>query len=184
MLIRSILWRGIYLPGHEACRLISEDNEHRLEGTAVLLHDHQPCRLEYFVVCDEKWNTLRASVSGWVGSRTVKVEVDVSPDHHWRMNGVERPLVEGCYDLDLNFSPSTNLLPIRRLNLGIGQHAEVKAAWLRFPGFELERLDQIYRRFAESTYRYESGGGKFVTDLTVDSVGIVTNYPSIWQAEE
>ena len=43
----------------------------------------------------------------------------------------------GCVDLDLNFIPSTTLLPVRRLGLAIGQSAEVQAAWLRFPGFTL-----------------------------------------------
>jgi hypothetical protein len=181
---RSILWRGLYLPGHEACRLFSQNSKRLLEGTAVLSHVHQPCRLDYVVVCDEKWNTLKAKVSGWVGSATIDIELAVDPDQHWRLNGMEHPTVAGCIDLDLNFSPSTNLLPIRRLNLRVGQQAEVKAAWLRFPSFELEPLAQIYRRVDQSTYRYESGGGKFVADLKVDSAGFVTNYPGIWQAEE
>jgi hypothetical protein len=91
--------------------------------------------------------------------------------------------VRGCTDLDLNFSPSTNLLPIRRLNLEIGQEAEVKAAWLRFPSFELEPLFQVYRRLGESVFRYESGGGSFIAHLEVDASGFVTNYPGLWQAE-
>ena len=37
---QSILWRGIYFPGHEACRLLQHDAEWRLEGTAVLLSDN------------------------------------------------------------------------------------------------------------------------------------------------
>lgn len=90
----------------------------------------------------------------------------------------------GCTDLDLNFSPSTNTLPIRRLNLAIGQEAKVKAAWLRFPNFELEPLYQLYRRVDEAIYRYESGGSQFVADLEVNQAGFVTNYPGIWQAEE
>ncbi len=40
--------------------------------------------------------------------------------------GTERP--EVGLDVDINFSPSTNLPPIRRLNLGIGQEAKVRAA--------------------------------------------------------
>ena len=90
--------------------------------------------------------------------------------------------VTDCIDLDLNFSPSTNLLPIRRLNLAVGEEAQVRAAWLRFPSFELEALSQTYRRTAESTYRYESSTG-FVADLEVNSVGFVTNYPGIWEVE-
>lgn len=135
------------------------------------------------MVCDASWSTTAAKVSGWLGPADVEIELTVDPEHNWRLNGLERPAVAGCIDLDLNFSPSTNLLPIRRLNLAVGEEAEVKAAWLRFPSFELEPLSQIYRRVDESTYRYESGGGSFVADLEVDRVGFVTNYPGIWQAE-
>ena len=181
---QSILWRGIYLRGHEACRLSQLDDEWRLEGTAVFSSDNRPCRLSYLVACDSSWNTLRGTVSGWVGSDDVNIELTVDAFHHWRKNGVENPEVNGCVDLDLNFSPSTNLLPIRRLNLDIGQQSEVKAAWLRFPSFKLEPLLQVYTRLAESTYRYSSAGGQFVCDLTVNDVGLVTEYPGLWQAEQ
>jgi hypothetical protein len=181
--IKSILWRSIYLPGHEACRLFSQGGAWQLAGTSVFSHNDQPCRLDYQVVWDASWNTTAAKVSGWLGPAEVEIELTVDPEHNCRLNGVERPAVAGCIDLDLNFSPSTNLLPIRRLNLAVAEEAEVKAAWLRFPTFELEPLFQIYRRIDESTYRYESGGGTFVADLEVDGVGFVTNYPGIWQAE-
>jgi hypothetical protein len=91
--------------------------------------------------------------------------------------------VEGCGDLDLNFSPSTNLLPIRRLNLAVGEEARVRAAWLRFPSFALEPLEQIYRRVDTTTYRYESAGAKFVTELKVNAAGFVTRYPNFWEVE-
>lgn len=180
--IKSILWRSIELKGHEACRLFSQEADWRLAGTAVFSHD-QPCRLEYVIVCDASWNTMLARVSGWVGKETVNIELAIDSERNWRLNGVERPAVAGCTDLDLNFSPCTNLLPVRRLNLSIGQEAPVKAAWLRFPSFELEPLAQVYRRVGESTYRYESGGGSFVAELEVDAVGFVTNYPGFWLAE-
>jgi uncharacterized protein len=181
---QSILWRGIQLPGHEACRLFSQGAEWHLEGTAVFSHAHQPCRLSYLVVCEEKWNTMKAWVSGWVAETAVDIDLVVDREHRWRMNGIEHPTVTGCIDVDLNFSPSTNLLPIRRLNLAVGQEALVEVAWLKFPSFELEPLSQSYSRVDESTYRYESGGGQFTADLKVDRVGFVRNYPAIWQAEE
>ena len=58
----------------------------------------------------------------------------------------------------------------------------MKAAWLRFPSFELEPLSQVYRRLDESHYQYESSTG-FAADLEVNPVGFVTNYPGIWAAE-
>ncbi len=132
--------------------------------------------------CDASWATLAGRVSGWVGQTSVELDVVVDRDRNWRVNGVECPLVTGCIDLDLNFSPSTNLLPIRRLNLSVGQEAEVKAAWLRFPSFELETLVQIYRRVDESVYQYRSEPD-FVAELDVDEFGLVTNYRGLWIAE-
>lgn len=120
---------------------------------------------------------------GWMGDRTVEIELMVDSGRRWRFNGAECPAVAGCIDLDLNFSPSTNLLPIRRLGLAIGQEAEVRAAWLRFPSFSLEPLEQRYRRVDAATYRYESGGGRFTSELRVNVAGFVTQYPDFCQAE-
>jgi len=86
--------------------------------------------------------------------------------------------------LDLNFSPATNLLPIRRLELAVGQEGEVRAAWLRFPGLKLEPLEQRYKRIDQNTYRYESGGGEFVAQLSVNEDGFVAKYPNFWEVEQ
>lgn len=180
----SILWRRLDRPGHEAARLFFQDSRWHLTGTAVFVHNQHPCRLDYIVVCDSKWQTLSGKVAGWVGDETVDVEISVDAARRWWLNGTEHPEVAGRTDLDLNFSPSTNLLPIRRLGLSVGQGAEVKAAWLRFPSFTLEPLDQRYHCIDATTYRYESAGGKFVAELRVNAAGFVTYYPNFCQSEE
>jgi uncharacterized protein len=179
----SILWRGLVFPGHEACRLFSRDSRWHLEGTAVFSHERQPCRLDYQIACDAAWRTLSARVKGWLGDTSVGIQIRTDANGHWWLNEVEQKEVIGCIDIDLNFSPSTNLLPIRRLGLAVGEAAEVKAAWLRFPSFQLEPLPQQYHRLDETMYRYESVGGQFVAELKVDPSGFVVDYPGLWQAE-
>ncbi|HEX3177350.1 MAG TPA: putative glycolipid-binding domain-containing protein, partial [Methylomirabilota bacterium] len=83
----------------------------------------------------------------------------------------------------LGFSPSTNLLPIRRLSPAIGESRDVTAAWLPFPALALEPLPQRYHRETDATYRYESSGGAFTRILRVNAEGFVTEYPGLWQAE-
>lgn len=178
-----ILWRRLDQPGHESAQLFFQDSLWHLEGTAVFAHDRLPCRLDYQIICDSHWHTRSADVAGWVGNNSIKIQLSVSPDLRWKLNGESAAEVEGCIDLDLNFSPSTNLLPIRRLELAVGQEMEVRAAWLRFPSFRLEPLVQMYRRIDETTYRYESAGGRFVTELTVNAEGFVTKYPNLWETE-
>lgn len=179
-----VLWRRLDRPGHEFARLSEQSSTRCLSGTAVFLWDGgHPCRLEYLVICDAKWRTMTGRVTGSVGDFEIDLECAQDRQGHWRLDGREQAQVAGCIDLDLNFSPSTNLLPIRRLNLEVGEEALVRAAWLRFPSFRLEPLDQYYRRTSESVYRYESAGGSFVADLEVDSQGFVRRYADIWERE-
>ncbi|HEX9636359.1 MAG TPA: putative glycolipid-binding domain-containing protein [Acidobacteriota bacterium] len=178
----SILWRRLDQPGHESARLRRRERGWELAGAAEFLHQGKPCHLSYEILCDPQWRTSKAAVRGWVGLEPIEIDLAVDAAQRWRLGGAECPAVTGCIDLDLNFSPSTNLLPIRRLALAVGEQAEVRAAWLRFPSFRLEPLAQLYRRSGESAYRYESAGGSFVADLQVNPVGLVTEYPNIWQA--
>jgi hypothetical protein len=183
IVFESVLWRGIFLQGHEACRLFSQDSRRYLEGTAVFSQEQRPCRLDYQIICNEDWQTLSARVQGWVGDNIIDIHIKTDPGQRWWLNDAEQPEVIGCTDIDLNFSPSTNLLPIRRLNLVVGEAADVKAAWLRFPSFKLEPFPQTYHRLDEMTYRYESTDGQFVRELKVNQSGFVIDYPGLWQAE-
>ncbi len=179
----TILWQGTFLPGHESCRLSFRHSRPHLEGVAVFSHESLPCRLDYRVVCDKDWQTESARVKGWVGGTSIDVHLESTSDRRWLLDGLEQPDLAGCIDVDLNFSPSTNLFPIRRLNLAIGETAQIRAAWIRFPGFRPEPLEQRYTRLSQTTYRYESANGKFVAELKVDPSGFVTDYPGIWRSE-
>jgi hypothetical protein len=94
-----------------------------------------------------------------------------------------RPDLIDCIDIDLGFTPATNVLPIMRLDLAIGSAADVAAAWVKFPEFTVERLDQRYTRLSEHTFLYESAGGSFRRELTVNEFGLVIDYPDFWRAE-
>jgi len=178
-----LLWRRLDLPGHEIVRLDAVDNGWRLSGTAVFADPRGPCKLDYLVLCDGAWQTNSAQVRGLAAGQDIDLSVSVDAERRWRLNGSECPAVEGCIDIDLGFSPSTNLLPIRRLKLAEGEESEVRAAWLLYPSLRFELLSQVYCRKAERTYRYESGGGAFVRTLEVNAAGLVTSYPGLWQAE-
>ena len=179
----TVIWKRHDLPGHEACRVRSFDTGWKLGGAAVFVYMGQACRLDYLIDCDSQWVTRSAVVTAWIGDEVIDVTVMRDATGQWRVNGRAIEEVAGCVDFDLNFSPSTNLLPIRRLGLKVGAMEPVRAAWLRFPSFAFEPLDQSYARLESRRYRYESAAGQFVADVTVDDAGLVIDYGNIWSRE-
>ena len=176
-----VLWRRIDQPGHDAARLVWHHPFWQLGGTAVFAHEGVPCRIEYLVVCDERWRTSHGRVSGWLGGRHLRLDVTVDGAFRWRANGVECPALAECRDLDLSFSPATNLIALRRLGLGIGEESPARAAWLRLPDLVLEPLEQSYRRVGEREYEYEAPG--YTGLLEVDATGMIVRYPGRWERE-
>ena len=178
----GMLWRRLDMPGHEAVRIYGDEDGWYLDGAAIFLFEGKPCRLEYMIECDQNWHTTFATVDGFIGDDVVGLEIEADENKIWYMNGEEVPAVEGSVDIDLNFSPVTNLLPIKRLGLEVGGSDPVRAAWLRFPSFELEPLEQVYTRKSAFVYNYQSKSG-FEKDITVDDFGLVVNYGDLWQRE-
>jgi hypothetical protein len=180
----SVLWRRLDQPGHESALLSEGSAGAVLKGAAVFRELGRSCQLDYRIVCDDLWRTVSVRVTGWVDTMPIGIAIDVDAAREWTFSGRPCHDLIGCDDIDLSFSPATNLLPMRRLQLAVGARASVRAAWLRFPGMTLEPLDQIYERTSASQYRYESGHGSFVAILETNAAGFVTRYPGLWVEEE
>jgi uncharacterized protein len=176
-----LLWQCLDVAGHDCVTLKSEDDGWRLEGCAVRMENGIPCRLSYRVACDSSWRTRRALIAGAVGSREVEMDIRNTSGGEWTVNGQACAALAGCTDIDLGFTPATNLLPIRRLALAVGRGAVVSAAWLRFPELEFSVLDQHYQRTGADSYRYSSADGCFQTELRVQADGLVVEYPGLWR---
>lgn len=177
-----ILWRRLDQPGHDSAWLRPDGDSRRINGVAVFLGEQGPCRLEYTVKCDREWRTLSGRVSGWIGAAPVELRIG-SEGGRWTVNGVEQPAVAGCIDLDLSFTPATNLLSLRRLALKTGEEAQISVAWLRLPELTLEPLPQLYRALGGGHYWYDSNHGEFTAELRTTSEGFVTDYPPLWVEE-
>jgi hypothetical protein len=120
---------------------------------------------------------------GYIGGYAVDLTIVAMPGKRWQLNGVDQPEVAGCIDVDLNFTPATNLIAIRRLTLGVGHASDAPAAWLRFPECTLERLEQRYHRLTHDTYDYQAPRVGYSAALQVSTLGFVMQYPELWTLE-
>jgi hypothetical protein len=183
MTTESILWRRLDAPGHDACRLVRTDEGWQLDGAVAFRHDGDAARLAYRVACDGAWRTRHGTVHGWVGHRPVDVPLRRTAGGVWTLDGRVVPEVGGCVDLDLGFTPATNLFQLRRLALEVGQAADAPVAWWDLQVGTLEVLQQRYERRTERAYWYEAPRFGYAALLEVDEPGFVLRYPGLWEAE-
>ena len=117
---------------------------------------------------------------GSVGFEPLDFEIERTRDGEWLLDGRRQATAAGCIDLDLGFTPATNLLPIRRLAMEPGVEVPARAAYYLEFTRELGLIEQIYRREGSGTIGYASPAHGYAAMLGVHETGFVTDYPELW----
>jgi hypothetical protein len=177
---RTVVWRNLFASGSDYCSLWKTADGWRLEGTAIAVLEGAPLLARYVVDCDSQWRTERVAVERTIGSETRAVRLTKLSGGAWRREEHELSGLSECIDVDFAITPATNTLPIRRLNLAVGESAQVTAAWIKFPDLNIEPLPQTYTRLGEDRYLYQSATG-FAAEITVDELGLINHYPGGWE---
>lgn len=180
-LVAAFFWRRLDQPGHDCCRLFRLAGGWKLRGMAVFSESGQPCNFAYEVLVDLHWKTRSARLTGFCGKKEIDMRIRRTADGNWRVGTEMQHAVADCIDIDLGFTPATNMLAIRRLNLSIGESAEAPAAWLALPSLTLKVLPQTYLRSAELEYEYEAPSVGYKERLQVSKLGAVERYPRLFE---
>ena len=180
----NALWRRIDTPWHDACRLVIDEPGWSLDGAAVFLHDGKPAQLQCHLEGDKSWRTGGGSVHGFVAASRIDAELNRSAGGAWTMNGRAVDGLEDCEQLEVSFTPSTNVLHFRRLELAGLESADVPVAWLDLPLTALTWLPQRYSRRTDTTYWYEAATVGYAAELELSPTGFVRTYPGLWEAIE
>jgi uncharacterized protein len=176
---RWILWQGLITPSMERFIVGASNVGFALSGLILQAHQETPYVVRYAIEVDAAWRTRKVEVELEDGGER-RLSLTVDGEGNWSGEGQRLGQVAGCIDVDLEWSPSTNTLPIRRLGLATGDTKTVAAAWVRFPSLEVQRIEQSYERLADRRYRYRSG--RFTADLAVDEDGMILQYGLNWEA--
>lgn len=172
-------WRALDREGEDKCRLARLDSGLMLVGHARFRDEAGWAALDYVVRTDSDGLTTSADVTGEHGGTSVAWKLE-RHGGDWSFNGSPQPDLQEADDVDLGFTPATNLLPLRRLPQ-VGR-LETTAAWLTLPGPEVRLLSQTYRRERGHLVHYHAAETGFETQLAVDAAGFVTLYPGLWEA--
>jgi len=177
-----ILWKHLDGDGRDFCRLRRDEEGWLIHGHAVFLHDRSPASLSYRVTATPGWHTIAAQVTGWIGADEIDIRIAQAGDGTWLLDGERQDVAPGIVDLDLGFTPATNLLPLRRLSLDIGARADAPAAYFDLSERGLSVLEQSYRRLDVESYAYAAPAFGYEAVLTVDATGFVRRYPDLFEA--
>src|SRR2546421_1468647 len=113
---RLILWQGLTAPSLERFMLTPSASGFELRGLILQTDLDVPYVVRYAIEVDQSWFTRKVDVEVENGGhRTVKLSS--SSRGVWSRDGRPAPDLARCDDIDLEWSPSTKTLPIRRLRL-------------------------------------------------------------------
>ena len=171
----AVIWVRQDAPGNDACRFAAAEGGYLIDGSST----------------DADWNILRYRVRARDDGTTRRVRIGAksrifirrAPDDTWILNGTPVPAVTGAKDIDLGFTPATLTLPIRRLNLGVGDEDKILVASLDLEKEWLTPLHLVFRRTANDNYEcFETETG-ITSHLSVDAQGIVRTHTGHWIAQ-
>lgn len=172
------MWQGLVAPSLERLIVTPRDTGFELSGLILQAHHEIPYVVRYRVALDTSWTTQSVELEIENGGHR-ELRLDRDPSDQWSIDGVRRAEFDGCADVDIEWSPSTNTLPIRRLDQAPGTTSWLTAVWIRLPGLSVEPLEQSYERLSERRFRYRAGD--FTADLEVDDKGWVRQYGVNWK---
>ncbi|MFB6154713.1 MAG: putative glycolipid-binding domain-containing protein [Haloferacaceae archaeon] len=184
---RQLLWTRLDAHGLDHCRVSSNaarGGGTRVQGTVVTRFDGHPATVAYEIRADREWRTRALDVTVH-GQQTGRLSLVTDDPGEWEVEaGQAGTDVAGPVDVDLAATPFTNTLPIRRLDLGVGEAADVPVVYVSAPDLTVSVADQRYTRLGPAgdgeRYRYENATSGFEAEITVDAEGFVVSYPGLY----
>ena len=181
---QTAAWRHVDAhDGFESVFLRDVASGHVIDGHTAAVEDGEVWAVHYTVEVDERWLTQHCRVWSWSAHGERETQLSRDAAGRWRIDGVLAPELDGCFDVDLEASACTNMLPVRRCWPALHRTMDVPAAYVRTPDLAIERLEQSYFRLScdndDLLFEYRSPRFGFEDELRFGPDGLVLDYPGI-----
>jgi hypothetical protein len=139
--------------------------------------------VSYRIELAEDWSTRSVAATSSTAGGDRRTSLARTREGRWTVDGLPRPDLDGCADVDFESSAVTNTLPVHRVDFLPGLPVAVPAAFVRAEDLRVERIDQTYtlvgRSPGELRFAYASVTFDFTCELTFDAAGLILSYPGI-----
>jgi len=180
----EVLWSQLLEQGLEHLILEQNDDDNEANGLAIGSIKGVTYRINYQITCDAGWNVQNVRVEDLLNEKEIVLVKSGNNDWVDESNKTLKAL-NHCTDVDIMVTPFTNTLPIRRMNLALHESREISVIYVSIPDLSVSRLSQRYTYLSQEKdsdlYKYENLNSGFTSEITVDSNGLVTDYPDIFK---
>jgi hypothetical protein len=155
----------------------------RLRGRTSAREGEATWYVGYAIAVGADWTTTSVTATNSTVTGDHEITLTRSPTGSWTVDGVPRPDLDGCQDVDFESSAVTNTLPVHRIAFVPRTTVEVPAAFVTAEDLSVLRLEQRYTLLSSDedlhVFHYESATFDFECRLTFDAAGLVVDYPGI-----
>ncbi|SEJ40123.1 hypothetical protein SAMN05216327_109268 [Dyadobacter sp. SG02] len=176
----NLLWTGREYYSLENCRVHSNENGNRIASTIIGLYTGDLYQVDYQIDTNARWETVSVAINFFKNNIFRQFHLEKNTSGNWLLDGQINEEFSGCTDVDLPLTPFTNTLPIRRLNMVIGNQYPIKVIYLDLLEDRLSAVSQLYTRLSETVFHYENVPNDFEADIIVDEDGLVADYPELF----
>ena len=176
-----LFWRRTDVHGLERMALAIEADRITATSSVVSL-DAGGFRLDHRWRLSPDWRALSVEIERWNddGHGALRLE---RHGRGWRVDGADRPDLDGAEEPDLSITPFCNTFPIRRVPETAGASLALDIAFIDGPALTVARSRQRYDRQGPRRLRYVDLGLSqgFEADLVVDDAGLVVTYEHLFE---
>lgn len=178
---KNILWQGKAYHSLENCVLINTENGFEVNSVITGLHEQVIYRVEYFIKTNKNRETIFFEIKSNLNGVIQSFRFESDGKGNWLTNDKPAGQFTGCIDIDISLTPFTNTLPISRLNLSKNEQQELNVLYIDILNREIKPVQQRYTRLSTYQYKYENVPNDFEAVITVDDLGLVINYPELFE---
>ena len=181
MLSLTRIWRRIGLDGLEHLTLQEIFGGYLANSVLSVEANLGGVTCEYHFDLDARWRTKSFTLKQHQAGEDRTLLIERIAEANWKVDGLARPDLDGCLELDLAVSPFTNTLAIRQLELAPNEEREMTAVYVRIPQLEVVPARQRYQRLDPNEpprrFLYTGLDTQFIEEITVDEYALVESYP-------
>lgn len=170
------IWQAQTWPATE-CFVLKPSLEGMLAESFITGMDdaRNPFAIAYKIELTHEWRVKHVGIYSLLDVHKKLRLVSDFAGHWFDADRQQQFALDGCEFIDINLTPFTNTLPVKRLNL-TETPQPVDTVFIDLPSFQVRRVQHFYSKTGETSYVFQDVTSQVKANIQVGSSGLVNQY--------